>query len=264
MLECVVNISEGSDARLVGQLAGDLNDLLDVHSDADHNRSVFTLIGTEAPRELASRAVRLLDINRHSGVHPRLGVVDVVPFVALEGSADDAAAAARDEFAEWIVDTHRVPVFLYGPERPLPDVRRRAWKSLAPDRGPNAPHPTAGAVCVGVRQVLVAYNVVLDSHDPDLGRRIANAVRMPGLRTLAFTVSGTVQISMNIVEADRISVSDAYDRVAEVASSFGAAAVGAELVGLLPRKILDRVDETRWSALDIGVEKTIEWRLSRR
>lgn len=266
MLECVINVSEGRDESLVRGLACDESgatdpDILDVHSDPDHNRSVITIVGTSCPRAVTRRAVRLLDISRHAGVHPRLGVVDVVPFVALEGSTPAEALQARDDFALWAADELRLPVFLYGPERTLPDIRRGAWTSLQPDHGPAEPHPTAGAVCVGVRPVLIAYNVFLDTSDMPVARSIASRVRRPGLRTLAFSVGGNAQISMNIVDADAISVADAYDTVVSHAASAGAKVMRAELVGLLPARQLEMVDPSRWDELDVGSHRTIESRI---
>ena len=266
MLECVINVSEGRDARLVERIAEAVTgtperQLLDIHTDADHNRSVFTLVGINAPRSLARRCVELLDIADHSGVHPRLGVVDVVPFVALEGSSHDDALAARNGFARWAADELELPVFLYGPERTLPDIRRNAWTTLRPDHGPDAPHPTAGAVCVGVRPVLIAYNVFLTTADLSLAKGIAGRVRQPGLRTLAFMVGGAAQVSMNIVDADGISVSGAYDAVATEATTAGTQVARAELVGLITERHLLMNDEARWAQLDIGLDRTVESRL---
>ena len=258
----MINVSEGRDQSLVRRIAGGANPaILDIHSDPDHNRSVFTIVGTACPREVTQRAVELLDISHHSGVHPRLGVVDVVPFIALDGSTVDDALAARNDFAQWAADDLALPVFLYGPERSLPDIRRGAWASLAPDHGPQSPHPTAGAVCVGVRPVLIAYNVFLSTTDMTVARGIASRVRRPGLRTLAFDVGGTAQVSMNIVDTEKISVADAFDAVAHEAEMADTSVLRAELVGLIPERQLAKVDETRWSRLDLGPDKTIESRL---
>ena len=260
----MINVSEGRDERLVQRIAGlPARDsaILDIHSDPDHNRSVFTIIGTDCPRDVTRRAVESLDMAHHSGVHPRIGVVDVVPFIALDGSTDDDALHARNEFARWASNDLQLPVFLYGPERTLPDIRKGAWSTLRPDLGPDAPHPTAGAVCVGVRPVLIAYNVFLSSNDIPLAKAIAARVRRPGLRTLAFSVGGHAQVSMNIVDADHISVADAYDSVAEEARNAKTEVLRAELVGLLPRRCLDKVDGSRWGQLDIGPAATIESRL---
>ncbi len=266
MLECVANVSEGRDTRLVSRIAGAVSDtperrLLDIHSDADHNRSVFTLVGVDAPRALTRCCVELLDIADHSGVHPRIGVVDVVPFVPLDGSSSNDALVARDDFATWAADELNLPVFLYGPERTLPDIRRGAWRTLMPDRGPHAPHPSAGAVCVGVRPVLIAYNVFLASSDLSLAKSIAARVRQPGLRTLAFMVQGMAQVSMNIINPDEISVSSAYDMVAAEAAGAETRVTRAELVGLLTERHLQKNDKTRWAQLDIGPNRTVESRL---
>ncbi|HET6664942.1 MAG TPA: hypothetical protein VFG94_11820 [Acidimicrobiales bacterium] len=258
MLECVVNISEGSRPHVVTAIASSaVGSLLDVHSDADHNRSVLTLIGEEAPRAVARAAVAALDLRRHQGVHPRIGVVDVVPFVPLAGSMLLDAVAARDRFLDWMADELGVPGFAYGPERTLPDVRRLAFTELIPDRGPARPHPTAGAAAVGARPVLVAWNVWLA--DPDLARarRVAREIRGPSVRALGLPVGKRVQVSMNLVEPDVLGPAEAWDLVA------GREAVaGAELVGLVPRSVLDRTDPGRWAQLDLADEKTIEARLA--
>jgi glutamate formiminotransferase / 5-formyltetrahydrofolate cyclo-ligase len=231
--------------------------LLDLHSDAHHNRSVLTLVGEEAPRAVTRAAVAALDLRRHQGVHPRLGVVDVVPFVPLAGSTLVDAVAARDEFLDWIADELGVPGFAYGPERTLPEVRRLAFAELAPERGPARPHPTAGATAVGARPVLVAWNVWLADPDLGLARRIAREIRGPQMRALGLPVGTRVQVSMNLLEPDVLGPAEAWDQVA------GRAAVaGAELVGLVPRSVLERIDPMRWADLDLAEERTIESRLA--
>jgi glutamate formiminotransferase len=258
LLECVVNISEGSRPHVVTAIASSAVDsLLDVHSDAHHNRSVLTLVGEEAPRAVARAAVAALDMRGHQGVHPRLGVVDVVPFVPLAGSTLGDAVAARNRFLDWMADELGVPGFAYGPERTLPELRRLAFTELAPDRGPSRPHPTAGATAVGARPVLLAWNVWLE--EPDLARaqRIAREIRGPRLRALGLPVGKRVQVSMNLIEPDELGPADAWDLVA----GRGAVA-GAELVGLVPRSVLERIDPARWADLDLAEEKTIESRLA--
>jgi glutamate formiminotransferase len=257
LLECVVNLSEGQRTDLVsaiGRAAGDA--LLDTHVDPHHHRSVLTLVGEEAPRAVARAAVDLLDLRLHRGVHPRIGVVDVVPFVALGGATDDDAVAARDRFAAWIADELAVPAFLYGPERTLPDVRRHAFTGLAPDAGPASPHPSAGAVAVGARPVLVAWNVYLAEPDLALARRIAAAVRGPHLRALGLPVGDHVQVSMNLIAPDLLGPAEAWDLVAALAPL-----ARAELVGLVPQSVLDRTPRRRWPQLDLGPDRSIESRL---
>jgi glutamate formiminotransferase len=260
MLECVMNVSEGRDAGVLAALrAAAGRDCLDVHADPFHHRAVFTLVGADAPRALAAEAIARIDLRQHSGVHPRIGVVDVVPFVALEGSTETDALAARDAFGDWAAGTLGVPGFAYGPERSLPDVRRRAFTNLKPTWGPPAPHPTAGAACVGVRPLLVAYNVWLVDADLALARQVAAAVRGPDLRTLGLQVGDRVQVSMNLVAPERLGPAAVVDLVAgheEVA--------GTELVGLIPEAVLMATDPARWAELDLAAERTIEARLALR
>jgi glutamate formiminotransferase len=260
LLECVVNLSEGRREDLVSELAKAAGEaLLDTHVDAHHNRSVLTLVGEDGPRAVARTAVARLDLRDHQGVHPRIGVVDVVPFVPLSGATLADALAARDRFAVWIAQELGVPAFLYGPERSLPDVRREAFKGLGPDVGPTTPHPSAGAVAVGARPVLVAWNVYLASPDLALARQVAKAVRGPHLRALGLQVGEEVQVSMNLITPDIVGPAEAWDLVAAHARP-----ARAELVGLVPRSVLDRTPADRWAQLDIGADRSIEARLPRK
>lgn len=258
MLECVVNVSEGRRAEILGQLAEAAGaELLDVHTDADHNRSVFTLVGEAAPRRLAAAAVERLDLGDHHGVHPRIGVVDVVPFVALDGSTPAEAIAARDRFCDWAAAELALPCFRYGPERSLPDVRRGAFTTLVPDTGPRHPHPRAGGCAVGARPVLVAYNLWLESRDLGLARRIASNLRGPAVRALGLQVGDEVQVSMNLVDPSVQGPAAVWDRVAAVAPI-----ARAELVGLVPRSVLSAIPEERWDELDVADDRTIEARVA--
>lgn len=233
--------------------------MLDVHSDAHHNRTVLTLAGVEVERaafDVVAAAVDQIDLRTHEGVHPRLGAADVVPFVPLAGSTMDDAVAARDRVARRIADELAVPCFLYGPERSLPDIRRSAFTSLLPDLGPGQPHPSAGACCVGARPVLVAYNLWIRGSVAD-ARRIASAIRSPALRTLGLDVGGHPQVSCNLVRPTELGPGEAFDLVAAHAEI-----VRAELVGLLPRSVLVAIPPHRWERLDVDESKTIEARLA--
>jgi len=258
----VVNVSEGRDRAAIAALAAAGGAwVLDVHADPHHHRSVLTLAGDgveEAVRAVAAEAVARLDLRSHEGVHPRLGVVDVVPFVPLEGSSLDDAVAARDRFLVWAGDELALPGFAYGPERTLPEVRRSAFVTLTPTAGPSAPHPSAGAVCVGARPVLVAYNVWLaGGGSGDEARRVAAAVRVPGaVRALGLDVGGRAQVSMNLVDPLRLGPAAAYDAVRALV-----AVDGAELVGLIPAAVLDAIPSGRWDELDLSRSQTIEERL---
>ncbi|MSZ56421.1 MAG: hypothetical protein F2594_03725 [Actinobacteria bacterium] len=260
MLECVVNVSEGRDSDVLRQLASAVSgNLLDIHTDEDHNRSVFTLIGEEAPRRLTDTAVRVMNINDHSGVHPRIGVVDVVPFVPLSGSTWAEAVTARNNFAAWAASELRVPCFLYGDERTLPDIRRGAWNHLQPDVGPIEPHSTAGGICVGTRPPLIAYNLWLENVDLAVTKKIASQVRSETIRTLGLQVGDFTQVSINLVNPDVSNPTHAFDAVQKYADIHH-----AELVGLMPRDVLVSIPEGRWEELDLAEDRTIEWRLEHR
>lgn len=262
MLECVVNVSEGRDRTVLERCAAACGDaLLDLHVDVHHNRSVFTLVGVDAPRALAVEVVGRLDLRTHQGVHPRIGVLDVVPFVALDGSTATDAVSARDEFGDWAGSTLALPCFRYGDERSLPDVRRGAFTTLAPDAGPSEPHPSAGACAIGARPVMLAYNVWVDAPDAHAVRRTASAIRGPVVRSLALDVGGRWQVSSNLIDPAQVGPRELVDLVSARGAEHGVTVIGTELVGLLPESVLDRVDASDRERLDLGVERTIEWRL---
>lgn len=255
-----MNVSEGRNGDVLQQLASAVSgDLLDIHSDQDHNRSVFTLIGEEAPRRLANTAIQIMNIDDHFGVHPRIGVVDVVPFVPLSGSTWAEAVTARNHFAAWAATELHVPCFLYGDERTLPDIRRDAWSHLQPDTGPTEPHSTAGGICVGVRQPLIAYNLWLENVDLATTKKIASQVRSETIRTLGLQVGDYTQVSINLVNPEVSNPTHAFDAVQQYADIHH-----AELVGLLPRDVLLSIPEGRWEELDLAEDRTIEWRLENR
>ena len=272
MLECVINVSEGRDVTSLREIAVRCGaSLVDLHTDVDHNRSVFTLAGPGATdasasaRELADAGAALISIADHDGVHPYLGAIDVVPFVALGGTRTEqtqAADAAR-EFARWWAETHGVPVFLYDDADPsgrdLPHVRRHAFRSRAPDFGPAAPHPTLGATAVGARKPLVAINVLLVTSDVTIARRIAREMResdggLPGVRALGLMLESRArpQVSMNLVDLDRTGIEDACLTVRELSRREHTDVASVEVVGLVPRRELDRCSDEflRWADID--------------
>lgn len=263
MLECVINVSEGRDETVIDGLrtvAG--RSLLDLHHERRHNRAVLTLAGPDvesAARAVTALGVSTIDLRVHAGAHPRLGAVDVVPFVPWDGSTMGDAVAARDRFASWAANELAVPCFLYGDERSLPDVRRAAFKSLAPDVGPAEPHPTAGAICVGARPVLIAYNVwLVPGTDVRVAGEIAAAVRGPAVRALGLDLEGLAQVSMNLIDWPTVGPADAYDAVAELAEAQGTRVSAAELVGLMPEQSLLSIGEDRWADLGLSRVQTIE------
>jgi glutamate formiminotransferase / 5-formyltetrahydrofolate cyclo-ligase len=273
LAECVINVSEGRDPSIIGRLTESAGaELLDVHADAEHNRSVFTLGGAlplveSASHRVAETAVSLLDITTHRGVHPRFGVVDVVPFVPVDGAALDSMIEARNRFGAWAGEVLDLPCFLYGPERSLPEIRRGAFTSLWPQAGPSSPHPTAGATAVGTRPTLVAYNVWITGTAvgfPDLAafaRSVAASLRSPLVRSLGLAVAIGAQVSFNLIDPVSTPVDAVYDAVAAATESAGADVARAELVGLIPRAALDLVPGPRWMELDLSEDRSIESRL---
>ncbi len=275
IIECVVNVSEGRDQAVLAELAAAAAPaLLDLHSDADHHRSVFTLAGgvddvSDAVRALAGVSVARLDLGTHQGAHPRLGVLDVVPFVPYRPDHDpahdlSAVVPLRDEFARWLSSQLGVPSFLYGPlpggeSRTLPQVRRHAFSEIAPDFGPDHPHPSAGAAAVGARSVLVAYNLWVST--VALARQVAPHIRCPEVRALGLAVGDRAQVSCNLVEPGRLGPAQLYDLVADLVDEAGGAVIGAELVGLIPRAVLAGISATRWAQLGLSADKTVESRL---
>ena len=201
--------------------------------------------------------------------------MDVVPFVPLPPASwtdtvgQGVAVAARDRYAAWVGAELSVPVFLYGPMpggavRTLPQVRQGAFGRFAPDAGPPAPHPTAGATAAGARGVLVAYNMWVSGGDPALARSVAAAVRAPAVRALAFDLPSGLQVSCNLVEPDQVGPAQVHDEVARLLAARGASVDRCELVGLVPAAVLEAVPRHRWRELGLGEEMTIEARLEAR
>ncbi len=265
MLEAVPNVSEGRDRALIdaiGRAFGENATVLDVHVDPDHHRSVFTLVGDSAALVDAllagiSTAIARIDLRLHQGVHPRVGVVDVVPLVPLVPGELERAELAAHEVAARIGSELRLPVFLYGT---IGDARRPACfrrggletlqlrvesGELAPDAGPRRIDPRRGAVLVGARRPLVAYNVELATDDVDIAREIAVVTResgggMHGVQAIGLHLpgSGRVQVSMNVVDLERAPLHDVVERVRTEAASRGVAVRGGELVGLVPESVV--------------------------
>jgi glutamate formiminotransferase / 5-formyltetrahydrofolate cyclo-ligase len=266
LVECVPNFSEGRRADVVDALADAVAatpsvQLLDRTSDADHNRSVLTFAGppaavADAAAAAVAVALERIDMTAHSGQHPRLGAVDVVPFVPLgETTMDECVALAR-AFGERIADEHDLPVYLYAraatrPERQvLADIRRPQFEGLAaligtpdhaPDFGPARVHPTAGATVVGARPFLIAYNINLETRDVELAKRIARRVRessggLPRVQALGLYLDegSCAQVSMNLLDHTVTPMWQVWQAVGELARAEGVDVRESELIGLCP------------------------------
>jgi glutamate formiminotransferase len=257
-LETVPNFSEGRDTQTIAELATAFEAharLLDVHADEDHNRSVFTVIGSEDELSRAllaaiTVAVERIDLRRHEGAHPRIGAADVVPLVPLEPGDFERARAAALAIGHRIGDALGLPVFLYAPPERGPAFYRRGGPELlqeridsgevAPDFGPPRLHERAGGVILGARRPLIAFNVNLRG-DVAVAREIAALVRergggFPGVRALGLDLprAGLVQVSMNVEDWEAAALHEIVARIADEAAGRGAEVIGSELVGLMP------------------------------
>jgi glutamate formiminotransferase len=273
IVECVPNFSEGRRAEVVARLAESVGSVdgalvLGTHTDPDHNRSVVTFVAppeviVEAAVRVVARAAELIDLSKHLGQHPRMGACDVLPFVPVRGVTVEECVALAHEAGERIWRELQIPVYFYEsaatrPERRnLADVRRGGFELLreeigakperAPDVGEARVHPTAGACIVGVRPLLIAYNVTLDTRDISIARRIARAIRerdggLPGLKALGFELEsrGVVQVSMNLTSYERTNIHQAFEAVRREAERLGVPVITSEIVGLVPQAALDR------------------------
>ena len=295
LIECIPNVSEGRRAGAIEACARAIREsgahLLDVSSDRAHNRTVYSFAGTApaiqaAVLALFDRALAEIDLRQHSGVHPRIGAVDVVPFVPLGGTTiADCAALAKTTAAE-VSSRHQLPIFLYEQSatatsrRNLEDIRRGGFEGLAaklarpewrPDFGPSAPHPTAGASVFGARTTLIAYNINLATAETAIAKGIAAAVRessggLPYVKAMGVALAdrGIVQVSMNLTNYRKTSMVQVFDAVKREATRRGVAVLGSEIVGLVPADAL-REDAARHLQLPEAVEDQIlETRLNRR
>ncbi len=273
LVECVPNFSEGRDQSVVDAIIEAMKlpgvYLLDRESDADHNRSVITLVGeAEAVAEAAIRGVgkaaELIDLNKHQGAHPRIGAADVVPFIPIGGvTIEDCVALAR-KAGEEIWKRFQVPVYLYEAAATHPDrqnlenIRRGQFEGLReevvtnlarrPDFGEARLHPTAGATVVGARKALIAYNVFLNTRDVEVAKKIAKAIRFSsgGLRYVkaaGFEVRGLAQVSMNLTDFEQTPIARVFEFVKREAARYGVMPLSSEIVGLVPKKALEQAAE---------------------
>ena len=267
IVECVPNFSEGRRPDVVEAIVAAIGSVpavrvLDREMDADHNRCVITFVGdrhgvAEAAFRGAEKAVELIDMTLHKGEHPRVGALDVLPFVPVASvTMEDCVALAR-QVGKRIADELRVPVYLYEAaatrpdRRALPDVRRGEYEGLKveietnpdrkPDFGPSKIHPTAGACIVGARPVLIAWNVNLRTTDVGVARRIAKAIResdggLPAVRAKGFELAdrGLVQVSMNMVDYRKTSLAQAFEAIRALAATEDVEIEESEIIGLVP------------------------------
>jgi glutamate formiminotransferase len=295
LVECVPNVSEGRRLEVVDALIQAVRRvpgvrLLDHSSDRAHNRSVITMVGGPAPLKdavlaLFEGAVAAIDLRAHTGEHPRLGAVDVVPFIPIEGvTMDECTALARETGAE-VARRFQVPVYLYeeasaDPARThLEDIRRGRFEGLAakmssprwaPDYGPSEPHPSAGASVVGARMPLIAYNINLATDRLEVAKQIAAVVRHSSggfqyVKAMGVSIEdrGIVQVSMNLTNYEQTSLFRVCDAVVREAQRHGVAVLEHEIIGLVPAAALVGASESFLRLGPVIEDRILETRLAR-
>jgi len=294
LVESVPNISEGRDKRKIEAIVAAVRAiqgvaLLDVDPDPDHNRTVITFVGQpeaveEAILRLVGKAVELIDLRQHRGEHPRMGAVDVIPFVPIRGVTMEECIELSRRVGEQIWSSFEVPVYLYErsatrPERrDLAEIRKGEFEGFstkiqepkwAPDFGERRVHPTAGVVAVGARPPLIAFNVNLGTSDLEVAKKIAKAVRgsSGGLRyvkALGFALEerGIVQVSMNMTDYEKTPLFRALELIKREAARYGVPVVGSEVVGLVPQKALNMVAEFYLQLEDFKEGQILENRIA--
>jgi len=299
LIECVPNFSEGRRpevvdeiVRAIGQIEGVT--VLDHSSDATHNRSVVTFAGpaesvVRAATAGVGRALELIDMAQHTGAHPRIGAVDVIPFVPLGGTQLSECVDLARRFGEQIATRFELPVYLYGeaalrPERRrLAHVRRGQYEALrdeigtnpdrAPDYGPSRLHPRGGAVAVGARRPLIAFNVNLRTDDLAVATRIAASIRessggLPGVQAMGVMLENPgmppmAQVSMNLVDPERTGIPDVMREIRRMAREAGTQVDHCELIGLAPTAALLAVTADALGLRDFSADQALELRLAR-
>jgi len=289
VLLCEPNISEGRNLEVVEQILGPIRQadgikILDISSDADHHRSVFTYLGEpevmlEATKRMAARAFELIDMTKHQGSHPRMGAVDVVPFIPVRGIETEQAVEIARRFGEFVGELG-VPVYYYedaatSPERAtLPKIRKGQYEALeeklkdpawAPDAGPATFNPKAGAMVTGARFPLIAFNVNLRTTDLSIADRIARAVRHINggyryVRAIGLELEGTgmVQVSMNLVNYTKTPIPRVLETIRSEAARHGVNVAGTELIGPVPLGALEEVLKHYLQVHDFSMEQIIE------
>jgi len=294
IVECVPNFSEGRRKEVIEEIVDQVRKrkdvkLLDYSSDPDHNRTDVTFIGEpkavkEAALDLAMKCVELIDMNKHKGEHPRMGAIDVVPFVPVYNVTMEECVKLAHEFAKEFAEKSGVPCFMYEeaatrPDRKnLADVRRGEFEGLkeeigknpdrVPDYGPNRIHPTAGATAVGARFFLIAFNVNLGTSDIEIAKKIAKAVRYSSggyryVKAMGFELKerGIVQVSMNLTNYKKTPIFRVFETIKNEAERYGVPVVGSEIVGLVPLEALVEVADYYLRLENFSMEQILEKRL---
>jgi len=293
ILECVPNFSEGRDLKKIEKIvepfrAQDGVKLLDYQNDEDHNRAVVTVVGTPGPLSTAiveamGIAIDVIDMRRHQGQHPRMGAIDVVPFIPVKNVTPQEAVEISKDVANQVAGKYNLPIFLYEksasrPERQnLATIRKGQFEGMAhkikqaewkPDFGPAEMHPSAGVTAIGARMPLVAYNVNLDTADFEIADRIAKQVRhiSGGLRYckgigIELKDRGIVQVSMNLTDYTKTALYRIFELIRIEARRYGVNVVGSEIIGLVPMEALIDTAAYYLGLEKFSMEQVLEYRI---
>ena len=293
IIECVPNFSEGRDLQKIDQIVAPFRakegvKLLDYSNDEDHNRLVVTVVGEPEPLKAAvieavGVAVRLIDLNKHSGQHPRMGAVDVIPFIPIKNATMEECIELSKEVGAAVAEQYALPVFLYeksasAPHREnLAAIRKGEFEGMAekihqpewhPDFGPADRHATAGTVAIGARMPLVAFNINLSTNSMDIATKIAKNIRHinGGLRFVKamgveLTERGIVQVSINMTDYTRTALYRAFELVRIEARRYGVSIVGSEIIGLVPMEALIDTASYYLGLEDFSMQQVLESRI---
>lgn len=294
LIECVPNFSEGRKKDIIinsiveaGQ-TGKVK-ILDVESDPDHNRMLTTIVGEpeavfQAAWAMILKATELIDMEKHQGEHPRIGATDVVPFIPVANVTMEECVDLAKRLGKKVADELKIPVYLYEEAATRPDrvnlanIRKGEYEGLKkeittnpnrkPDFGPAKMHPTAGAMVIGARKFLIAYNVNLDTKDVQIAQEIAKIVRekdggFPAIKALGFEIKdkGFVQVSMNLCDFEKTNMDMVFRKIKEEAKKRGIKVLGSEIYGMVPRAALEGINLDELQLIDFKKEQILEERL---
>jgi glutamate formiminotransferase len=287
IVECVPNFSEGKNRKVIDAIFEAAKSIksvkvLDLEFNDSHNRSLFTIVGSPedvlaSVYESIKTATKLINMEHHIGEHPRIGATDVVPFVPVSGVTMEECVSLAKKLGKMVGDELKIPVFLYEeaasrPEnRNLADVRKGEYEGLKikmnkPDFGPAKMHATAGAIVIGSRKYLVAFNVNLDTVDVEIAKKIAGVIRernggLPGVKALGFDVDGSAQVSMNLVDYEKTNFDQAYRAVTVEAEKLGVKVKSSEIYGMIPLESLVHAIKITFKAETFKSDQVLEKKL---
>lgn len=292
LIECVPNFSEGRRLSVINKIANSARKVagvkvLDVEWDKSHNRSLVTIVGSpegvlKASFEMIKTATKLIDMRVHKGEHPRIGATDVVPFIPVSGTTIKECVVLSNKLAKKVSEELKIPVYMYEASAKrierinLADVRKGEYEGLRreietnperkPDYGPSKMHPTAGAVVIGARKYLIAYNVNLNTRDVEIAKKIAEKIRekgggLPGVKALGFNVGGYAQVSMNLTDFEKTNFDEAYRAVEKEAAKLKVKIKNSEIYGMIPLEALTRAAKNSYKIEGLKSDQIMEKKL---